>query len=55
MGIIVHEHSGVFHLQNRELSYIIKIMPNGQPGQLYFGSAIRDREDYPHLLERGQP
>lgn len=53
MGIIVHEHSGVFHLQNRELSYIIKIMPNGQPGQLYFGSAIRDREDYPHLLERG--
>ena len=52
MGILVHEAAGVFHLCNEKISYIIKIMPNRQLGQLYYGSRIRDREDFPHLLER---
>lgn len=53
MGIIIHENTHVFHLQNTWISYIMKCMPNGQMGQLYFGKSIRDREDYPHLLELG--
>ena len=52
MGVIVHETTGVFHLCNDQISYMIRKMPNGQLGQLYYGSRIRDREDFPHLLER---
>lgn len=52
MGIIVHEETGLFHLQNKEISYIIKCMPNGQLGQLYYGKALHDRADFPHMLER---
>ena len=52
MGIIVHEAAGVFHLCNDRISYLMKRMDNGQMGQLYFGRRIRDREDFPHLLER---
>ncbi len=51
MAITVHEKTGVFHLNGGAFSYIMKRMPNGQMGQLYFGKAVRDREDYPHLLE----
>ena len=53
MGIIIHENTRVFHLQNTWISYIMKCMSNGQMGQLYFGKSIRDREDFPHLLELG--
>ncbi len=51
MGIIIHEETGVFHLCNDKISYIIKKMPDGHMGQLYYGSRVRDREDFPHLLE----
>jgi alpha-galactosidase len=40
-----------FHLYNRELSYIIKILPEGIPVQLYFGAALPDRDDWDYLLE----
>ncbi len=53
MAITIHESTGIFHLHNSSISYIIKIMPNHQLGQLYYGPAIRDREDYPHLFELG--
>ena len=46
-----HEESRTFHLQNDWISYVIKILPGGQPGQLYFGKKIRDRESFDHLLE----
>lgn len=52
MAIIIHESTGIFHLCNDQISYIMKRMPNDQMGQLYYGSRIRDREDFPHLLER---
>lgn len=29
MGIIVHEASRTFHLQNPSLSYIMKVLPTG--------------------------
>lgn len=51
MGIAFHEATGEFHLYNREISYIIKCLPNGQAGQLYYGKRIRDREGMGHLLE----
>ncbi len=51
MGIVFHESSREFHLYNHKVSYIIKIMENGQLGQLYFGKRIHDRESFGHLLE----
>lgn len=52
MSIIIHSESNVFHLCNDSISYIFQIMPNGQPGQLYYGKRIKDRENFSHLLER---
>lgn len=51
MHIIYHESSQTFHLQNDSISYLIKILPNGQLGQLYFGKAIHDCENFDHLIE----
>lgn len=51
MHIIFHENTKTFHLYNREISYIMTVLPSGHLGQLYFGKAIRDREDFSHLLE----
>ncbi|MCM3699524.1 alpha-galactosidase [Paenibacillus macerans] len=53
MPIVYHEKSRQFHLYNDEISYIFGIMPNHQPGHLYYGKKIRDREDFSHLLELG--
>ena len=46
-----HERTGEFHLYNREISYIMKLLPDGSVGQLYYGKRLRDREDYGHMLE----
>lgn len=51
MNIIFHEQTRTFHLYNDEISYIMTVLPSGHMGQLYFGKAIRDREDFSHLLE----
>ena len=51
MHIVFHKNTKIFHLYNHEISYIMTILPNGHLGQLYFGKAIRDREDFSHLLE----
>lgn len=51
MHIFYHASSQTFHLSNDAVSYIMKVLPNGQLGQLYFGKAIRDRENFDHLLE----
>ena len=50
MPIVFHEKSKTFHLYNQEVSYIIKILKNNQLGQLYYGKAIKDRENFDHLL-----
>ena len=56
MSIIYHESTKTFHLTNGEISYLMKVLPNGALGQLYFGQAIRDRESFDHLLElRSRP
>jgi alpha-galactosidase len=51
MPIIFHESSKEFHLFNKDISYIIKILKNNQLGQLYYGKKVRDREAFEHLLE----
>lgn len=51
MAILFHEEQKTFHLYNKEVSYIIRIMENGQLENLYYGRAIRDREDFSHLHE----
>lgn len=54
MHIYYHETSETFHLQNETISYIMKVLPNRQLGQLYFGQAIHDRESFDYLLEMQQ-
>ena len=51
MGIVFHEKSGEFHLFNDEISYIIKLLPNKQLGQVYYGKRLTDRESFEHLVE----
>lgn len=51
MPIVYHEKSKTFHLYNREISYIFKILQNGTPGQLYYGKRLRDKENFDELLE----
>lgn len=53
MNIIWHEKTWQFHLYNDEISYIMCVQPNGEMGQLYFGSRIHDREDFSYLTYRG--
>ena len=51
MSIVFHEKSKVFHLSNSEVSYIIRIMENGQLENLYYGKSLKDREDFSYLHE----
>ncbi|WP_018750641.1 alpha-galactosidase [Paenibacillus sanguinis] len=53
MPIVYHDRSRQFHLYNEQISYIFVLMPNHQPGHLYYGPKLRDREDFTHLLELG--
>ncbi|MBO5152975.1 MAG: alpha-galactosidase [Eubacterium sp.] len=53
MNIVWHEKTRQFHLNNDEISYIMYVQPNGEMGQLYFGSRIHDREDFTYLSHRG--
>lgn len=56
MSIFYHERTKTFHLTNGSVSYLMKALPNGALGQLYFGQAIRDQESFDHLLEmRSRP
>ncbi len=50
MDIIFHEEKKQFHLFNDKVSYVIGIFPNGEPGLLYYGKRIHDREDYSYLI-----
>lgn len=51
MGIIFNSQTKEFHLYNQEISYLMKIMRNGQLGQLYFGARIPQKENYDYLTE----
>jgi alpha-galactosidase len=51
MPVIFHENTKTFHLYNQEISYLIRIMENGQPENLYYGKKIHDKEDFTYLHE----
>lgn len=51
MSIYFEQESRTFHLSNSKISYIMKILPNDQLGQLYFGKAVTHRNSFDHLLE----
>ncbi len=51
MNIFFEERTGTFHLTNDYYSYIMKILPSHQIGQLYFGSPVRHKESFDYLLE----
>lgn len=51
MAIKFHEDSQEFHLYNDKISYIIKVLKNGQLGHIYYGKAITDRDDFGYLIE----
>ena len=51
MPVIYHSASQTFHLYNPYYSYIIKLLPDGIPGQLYFGPPLAHRENFDSLLE----
>lgn len=51
MAIVFHEQAKIFHLFNQEVSYLIRIMENGQLENLYYGKALKDREDFSYLHE----
>ncbi|MCI9613870.1 MAG: alpha-galactosidase [Dorea sp.] len=51
MSIVFHEKPKVFHLSNSQVSYIIRIMENGQLENLYYGKSLKDREDFSYLHE----
>lgn len=51
MPVIYHSASQTFHLYNPYYSYIIKLLPDGTPGQLYFGPPLTHRENFDSLLE----
>lgn len=51
MSILFHESTKTFHLYNDTISYIMCILKNGHIGQLYYGKAIHDKEDFSYLVE----
>ena len=62
MGIAVNNAGDTFHLYNDEISYIMKILPNKQMGQIYFGKRIRIPDSFWNpsdrisgILQNGSP
>ncbi|MFW5979154.1 MAG: alpha-galactosidase [Halanaerobium sp.] len=44
MSIKYFEDKKIFHLQNDEISYVLKVLKNGQLGHLYWGKKIKNAE-----------
>ena len=46
MAVKFHEKTKEFHIYNSQVSYLMRIMENGQLENLYYGKAVRDKEDF---------
>ena len=46
MSILYHPSSKTYHRTTGRLSYNFQILRNGTLGPLYFGKAVRDREEF---------
>ncbi|NSA03044.1 alpha-galactosidase [Clostridium beijerinckii] len=53
MAIKFNAKSKEFHLYNKEISYIIKILDNNELGNLYYGKRIHHKESFSYLFEGG--
>ena len=51
MSVFFERESKTFHLRNRWISYVMKILPNDQLGHLYFGKAVSRKGSYDYLIE----
>ena len=51
MSVVFHEASKTFHLFNKEVSYVISVLPNGGIENLYYGKVIKDRDSFAHHHE----
>ncbi|CEG28594.1 alpha-galactosidase [Bacillus sp. B-jedd] len=49
MHIHINQDTKQFHLTNGKVSYIFHVMKNGQLGHLYYGKALRNRNNFSHL------
>lgn len=52
MNIIFNPQTQTFHLQNQEVSYVLRVMKNGQLEHLYFGQRMNDRESFDHQHDK---
>ena len=52
MAIKFHKESKTFHIYNKDFSYIICVMENGQMENLYYGKRIHDSKDFSYLHDR---
>ena len=52
MAIKFHHTSKEFHLYNEKISYVIKVLKNGQLGHVYYGKKLTDKEsfEYPEVF-----
>lgn len=55
MYIHISDQRNQFHLTNGQISYIFQVLKNGSLGQLYFGKALRHREDFSHFQRNDLP
>ncbi len=53
MSVIFHKNTQTFHICNAYVSDVLCIMQNGQIENLYYGKAIKDKEDFSYLHEEG--
>ena len=51
MAIKFHHTSKEFHLYNEKISYVIKVLKNGQLGHVYYGKKLTDKESFEDLVE----
>lgn len=51
MPILYHEKTREFHLYNDKLSYLMQVMNNEQMANIYFGSRLKDRDDFSYLIK----
>src|SRR5699024_5531323 len=49
MPIFYSNESKEFHLQGKNVSYILNILRNSQLGHLYYGKKLRHRDSFNHL------
>ncbi|MFA7076523.1 MAG: alpha-galactosidase [Candidatus Izemoplasmatales bacterium] len=44
------ENEKIFHLQTKNTSYILNVLPSGHLGNLYYGKIINDNQNYQNLI-----